>query len=138
MDALELLVLSLAAYRLTRLVTTDVITEPLRRRVWARWPDTDTVFPNDGTVAINPESPAYGTTAHGVEVFWSEDDNGWLAVQPSLVGYLVSCDWCAGLWVSAVVVAPTGLLSGWGWWTVPVWLAVGAVVGIVAELVEDR
>lgn len=33
---------SLATYRLTRLITSDVITEPLRTRIWNRYPPEST------------------------------------------------------------------------------------------------
>ena len=38
MTALELVIYGLATYRLTRLITRDVITEPLREWVWKRKP----------------------------------------------------------------------------------------------------
>jgi hypothetical protein len=33
-------ILCLAAFRLTRLVTTDTITEGLRNKIWSKWPPT--------------------------------------------------------------------------------------------------
>jgi len=42
-DALTLILLALAAYRVTLLVTTDVVTQPLRDKIWAKWPP-DTYF----------------------------------------------------------------------------------------------
>jgi hypothetical protein len=38
MTLVEFLVLGLATYRLTRLITTDNITEPIRERIWDRYP----------------------------------------------------------------------------------------------------
>ena len=38
MSVLDAVVLSLAVYRLTRLVTTDTLLEDVRERVWRRWP----------------------------------------------------------------------------------------------------
>lgn len=42
-DALTLLLLGLGAFRLTILITTDVVLEPLRTRIWRKWPP-DTYF----------------------------------------------------------------------------------------------
>lgn len=85
MDVGLLLVLTLAAFRLTRLVTRDSITEPLRSKV----PDT------------------------------------------LKLDELVHCDWCAGVYVSAVVVAIADLIT-----SVPlpfaVWGAVAGGVGLLA------
>lgn len=47
----QLLIDALAVYRITRLVTEDTITEPLRTRVFARWPIHD-----------HPKGPAYVVT----------------------------------------------------------------------------
>lgn len=122
-------ILGLAAYRLTLLVTTDVITDGLRRRVWARWPANDTLFPDDGTIAQDDDDKAYGTTQRGVAVFWSDEDRAWLAVTPTRIGYLVNCNDCAGVWVSLVVV---GLWLVWP----PVLVAWGvlAAAGVVSIL----
>lgn len=38
MTALEFIILGLATYRLTRFITTDVLFEPIRERVWKRFP----------------------------------------------------------------------------------------------------
>ena len=38
MSWLDYLILALAVYRLTRLITTDVILNPIRERVWRRFP----------------------------------------------------------------------------------------------------
>lgn len=37
-SALDLVIVALATFRLTRLITTDVITESIRERVWRRFP----------------------------------------------------------------------------------------------------
>jgi len=44
MTALELVIYGLATYRLTRLITRDVITEFLREWVWKRWPPEKSKF----------------------------------------------------------------------------------------------
>lgn len=132
---LPLILATFAAYRLTRMVTTDLITEPLRRRVWARWPDEDTLYPDDGTVSQDTDDPGLGTTARGVRVFYDGEGDwpGWRPVSPTLVGYLVGCDDCCSVWTSALVSAPVGLALGLGWWTVLLWLG---VAGLVAALVR--
>ena len=41
-ELVELLVLSLAVFRVTRLITTDYITEPIRNFIWKRFPPEST------------------------------------------------------------------------------------------------
>lgn len=38
MTVLEFIILGLATYRITRFVTTDALFEPLRERIWKRFP----------------------------------------------------------------------------------------------------
>jgi len=37
-DALSLLIYSLAAFRLTRIITTDTVFEPIREKIWKKFP----------------------------------------------------------------------------------------------------
>jgi hypothetical protein len=43
-NPVQLIILALAVYRATRLVTTDTITEPTRNRIWKRYPPESTRF----------------------------------------------------------------------------------------------
>ena len=43
MTVLEFIILGLATYRITRFVTTDALFEPLRERIWKRFPVTTKV-----------------------------------------------------------------------------------------------
>lgn len=84
----ELTVLILASFRITRLVTRDTIFDTLRDKV----PDSE------------------GTS----------------------IGYLIRCDWCAGIWVSGAVVGITAQLT-----SIPlpvlVWFAVAGALGLLAS-----
>lgn len=73
---------ALAAYRLTRLVTTDVVTTPVRDAV-IRWAYRD--------------HPPAGWALTPTERVALDDD-------PPPVAKLVTCSWCAGVWVGAGVV----------------------------------
>lgn len=92
--ALELLVDALAAYRLTRLVTEDTITEGLRREIVAA------AYVYDGE-----EERGWEGTQQPVSEYVAEHrmDAGPMAV-PKLAD-LVTCRWCAGVWVALGVVA---------------------------------
>lgn len=61
-EVLDLLILSVATYRLTRLITTDTILERAREKVWKKFPP---------------------------------HQNG--------IGYLITCNWCASIWVATLV-----------------------------------
>lgn len=94
MNALDLAVLALAAYRLTRLVTTDTLLEPLRERWWRRFPPS---------------------------------------TQP---GYLVTCDWCTSMWISAPLVLMYSIYPTATVYVCAVF-ALSAAVGIIAALVRS-
>lgn len=87
----DLAVDTLAIHRLTRLVTADTITRPLRVRVIAiaygtdewKWPN-DTV-PVGATNALSESD--WDALPHG-------DDDA-----PKLAAFIV-CPWCVGLWIS--------------------------------------
>lgn len=89
-------ILVLASYRLTRLITTD------------EWPPSR--WFRDKVVA------RYGPQ--------------------STPAYLVTCPWCMGAWVAALVVLATSL-----WRPVPLpvlwWAAISSLVGLMAEWWED-
>lgn len=94
---------ALAAYRLTRLVTEDTITKPLR----------DEIVDRGSTV------PGFAGTG--------QPGRGW-----RYAAKLVECPWCAGFWIACGVtiarrVAPRV------WEPVAVALATSAAVGALAE-----
>lgn len=84
----ELIVLILASFRITRMITRDTIFDSLRDRI--------------------PEG---------------EDVS---------LGYMIRCDWCAGIWVSGAVVGITAQLT-----SIPlpvlVWFAVAGALGLLAS-----
>ena len=82
---LDLAVDALATYRLTRLVTADIISEPFRRSIVGRllgWGEEE-------MAAVHP------TSLEAVEEL--ED--------PPKLARLLTCRWCAGVWVAGGVVA---------------------------------
>lgn len=122
---------ALAAYRLTRLVTLDTITEGPRRAVvrkafldspgaalphgWADWMSTPaTSYPAAEFVA--------GVREAGDHAIPKAAD-------------LITCRWCAGVWVSAGVIAARALVPKL-WDPVARVLAVSAAAALVAGL-ED-
>jgi hypothetical protein len=91
----------LAAYRLTRLVVADTITEPLRERVvgWA-YRRADRGDENAWTNLLGGR----------VETSWL--DHASADEDPPKLATLVTCPYCAGVWVAAGVV----LARRWRWW----------------------
>jgi hypothetical protein len=91
-DPLELLVDGLATYRLTRFATADVLSEPFRQAVLRR-------------VGVDPPEP--DTRPSAQELVEADDD-------PPKLATLVTCRWCAGVWIAAgVVVARTAAPRAW-------------------------
>ena len=88
-----LLVDALATYRLTRLVTADVVSEPVRMAVLRR---------TGAEPAPGEEDP----TAQ--EIVESMKD-------PPRAATLITCRWCAGMWIAAcVTVARSVAPRAWG------------------------
>lgn len=105
---------TLTAFRLTRLVTTDTITDRPRRWLLRRFPAR--VVPLHDT--------------NGGEV------DGTATLKPRWIIELVNCDWCLGVWISAAVV---GAVHGFGMAPdrgvcVLAWGGCAAVVGVVSDL----
>lgn len=128
-DPLNLVVAVLAAWRLTRLITTDGFPPIKTVRDWLlrRWPSPDSEYPDHEVTVDDDGVPRLGTGLPVVEV-----GGRWLAVTPHWLGDLVTCVWCAGMWVSLGVVALTPGVS----WPLPgLFLALGcsAVVGWILD-----
>jgi hypothetical protein len=116
-NPLELLVDAVAAYRLTRLVTADDITAPIRDAIveWSydRLPDVEVERSGGETwsdVAIaDPDAPKLAT--------------------------LITCRWCTGVWVGAGVVAARRLTPR-AWQPLAEALSLAAAAALVAALEE--
>ena len=83
-EPLDLLVDALATYRLTRLATTDVISEPVRLALVRRL----------GLSGADADSGSTEVTA--------QDIVGEVTDPPKLAT-LVTCRWCAGVWIAGAV-----------------------------------
>lgn len=116
MSFVEFLILTLAVFRLARLVIEDTITEPLRTAVLSRWPGQDVEYEagdkvRGGVFQIDGKLYAQEPTATG-----------------NKVAKLLGCYWCASPYIAAVVV-----LGFWLWPGPVLWLAsVAAVAGLAA------
>lgn len=108
---------ALAAYRLTRLVTADTITEPLRERIYRLADDRERfVFSDPGETAGTPITEPAPT--------------GW-----RYLAEVVSCRWCAGVWVAGGVVAARRVTPR-AWQPLSDVLALSAAAALLARL-ED-
>jgi hypothetical protein len=86
-------IISLAAFRLTRVITTDAIFESVRNKIWGKFP------------------PSKG------------------------IGYLITCNWCTGFWVSALFVLML-LILPLPTLVVSLVLAISAVIGLLSTWIE--
>jgi hypothetical protein len=91
--AITFVILALAAFRLTHLVTTDAIADGFRTKVWKKFPPS------------------------------------------TKIGYLITCNWCTGFWVSiflviSYLVLPVATL------VVSLVLAISASIGLISAWIE--
>ena len=114
MTWLILVAVSLAVFRVTRLVTTDDLAAPARRALRRRFPPTagplyreETGLPIPDTATIRPH---------------------WLVA-------LSSCRWCLSVWLAAAAVLllhASGFLDSWRW-VVLAWPAVAGAAGLLGD-----
>ena len=110
---LDLLVDGLATYRLTRLATADVISEPVRMALLRK-------------VGAEPHASEEDPTAQ--EVVESLAD-------PPRLATLITCRWCAGMWIAAGVTAAR-VVAPQAWKPVARGLALSAGAALLARF-ED-
>lgn len=104
----------LATYRLTRLATADVISEPVRQAVLHQ-------------VGAEPPPGADDPTAQ--EIVESLDE-------PPRLATLVTCRWCAGVWIAAGVTAARHLAPR-AWDVAARGLALSAGAVLLARVEDD-
>lgn len=120
-EILELAVDCAAAYRLTRLVTDDTITQGWRRRF------VEAAYVNAGR--------ASGMRAH-VDDMGGWDEVARLDPDAPKLATLVTCRYCAGVWLGAAVVAARlSMPRQWRWAARA--LTAAAVAGLLAGLEQD-
>ena len=111
---LGLLVDALATYRLTRLATADVISEPVRMALLRK-------------TGAEPAPRAEDPTAQ--EVVESMQD-------PPRLATLITCRWCAGIWIAGGVTTAR-LLAPRVWEPFPRGLALSAGAVLLARFEDD-
>lgn len=98
------ILLALACYRVTRLVTTDKITEPIFNRM-----------------------------RFGLERRWYEKHEGGSDTYfNSKLAFMLSCPWCLGFWVSGAGTLLVSLAYGLDY-PILTWLATSTVVGFLGQ-----
>jgi hypothetical protein len=113
---IDLVVDALATYRLTRLATADVISEPFRRSLVGRilgWSEEE----------IAAASP---TSVEAVDALES----------PPKAARLLTCRWCAGMWIAGGVVA-SRTFAPQAWDPVARGLALSSAAALIARLETD-
>lgn len=112
---LVLLVLVLAAYRLTRLIGWDDFPPVLRVRVWLTGQTKHVAGSSNSINGLTVEPPEY---------VWS-----W---RRPLLAHFLQCAFCQGTWTSAAVYAIWAAEPHWSLYAfVP--LAIGGAVGLVSK-----
>ena len=111
---MDLVIDGLATYRLTRLATADVISEPARQAVLRR---------------VGAEPPPGQEDPTAQEVVESLKD-------PPRIATLVTCRWCAGIWIAAGVTIARAVVPR-AWEPVSRGLALSAGAVLLSRLEDD-
>lgn len=111
---LGFLVDALATYRLTRLATADVISEPVRMTLLRK---------------AGAQPPPGNEDPTAQEVVESMAD-------PPRLATLITCRWCAGMWIAGGVAAAR-VVAPRAWEPVSRALALSAGAALLARLEED-
>lgn len=124
MTFVEFLVLTLAVFRLARLVIEDTITEPLRTAILSNWPGRNVEYePGDkvrgGTFQLEGKLYAQEPTATGDKI-----------------AELLSCYWCAAPWIAGPLVLAFWLWPGPVFWLAAV-AAIAGLAGIIGILMAE-
>lgn len=117
MNPTSLLLDSLAAYRLTKLVVDDQLTAEARDAV------IEAAYARAGR--REEVTQGYAGRHDWAEIVANDDD-------PPKLAFLVSCPWCAGMWVSLGVVVLDAVAPG-PWRHMRRALAMSAAAGLIAE-----
>lgn len=130
------LLLALAAFRLTRLITRDklpLIHLPREAFVqrWGAWEDAQR---RTDDVKRNPVVRAW-RWLFGAD--WDSLGGKRTSLTMKSLAYLWECDWCMGLWVSAGVVYSAAQFTDvpWPWLQ---WLAAATLTGLIAQREEPK
>ena len=89
--AFDMVVDVLAAYRLTRLATADIISEPARQTAVTQAPSGVRPCTGNGSCADSRSSSSRPSKT------------------PTKLARLITCRWCAGVWIAGAVIAATPL-----------------------------
>lgn len=121
-----LVVLALAAFRATRLVAEDTISDPFRSRLF-RWAWDDENLVDDGHGHQVPTARTRHGAADERRLF-----DGWR----TWVWMLFTCQWCLGVWIS------TAVYCAWRWGgdvalSILAVLAIAGLQGAVAQFVTS-
>lgn len=135
------IILALAAARLTRLVTRDTIPLVAKPRKWLH-----SRYPDDGDYVHRPVVVTRRWVNYLFTARWARklpaltkpnyrampagqggEAERWFVLEGHWIGKLTSCDWCAGVWVSALIFLSFAL------W--PIGTATLAVLPALAQLV---
>ena len=123
-DAVELIVLALATFRISRLVVEDTIFDVPRAWLLSRWPGDDTEFARS-VARVDEQGRLFvdGTTTELVAV----EADLLVAANPRWFGRWLECIWCVSVWVAAAVVVVAYNWDSFEWVAVP--LALSAAAG---------
>lgn len=123
---IETLIDVLATFRLTRLVTTDTITAEVRDGV------IEAAYRADGAYE-HVASRHLGEDNHPGA--WADYVTSGEDLDPPKIATLVTCPWCAGMWVALLVVALRRIAPGL-WRPLGRALALSGAAGLIA-LVDE-
>ena len=133
LDVLILVLAALSTYRLSVLIATDLIMEPVREFWQRRWPTSDFVYPENKVDAADLTQLTGHARAWPFKREVIFTDGEWGSVNEYRMGYLIECFYCVSVWVAFGITVATyeSMNLGYDWQFVLNFLGIAAGAEII-------
>jgi hypothetical protein len=129
--AITIAVFALAVARVTRFVTEDRLSEAPRNRA-VIWLWTKAIPDGVASTRFPAMAAKHGPRVAAKQVAIERFEVG---AEPPLAPYLLTCPWCASIYVAAVAAPLCWFWGGTPWLFIPaLWLAFSQVTGLLAKI----
>ena len=133
LDVLILVLAALSTYRLSVLIATDLIMEPVREAWQRRWPVADFFYPDNAVEAEDLTQLTGKARAWPFKRDVVYTEGFWRNVKEYRTGALIECFYCVSVWVAFGITVATyeSMNLGYDWQFVLNFLGIAAGAEII-------